>query len=111
MTKAAYLGCFAHQVDRRGRVQLPAHWRGAGEAFSLHLVETPVPHLVASRDAQGAGPDPAGRITIPDGLRQAAGIEGDAVLVGLLDRFALWSPSLHQATAQGDTSCTGEILA
>ena len=110
MTKAAYLGCFAHQVDRRGRVQLPAHWRGAGEAFSLHLVETPAPHLVASHDAQGAEPDPAGRVTIPADLRHAAGIEGDAVLVGLLDRFALWSPSLHQATAQGDTSCKGEIL-
>lgn len=111
MTKTDYLGCFAHQVDRRGRVMLPAHWRGAGEAFSLHLVTTPAPHIVAALDTQGAGPDSAGRITIPDELRQAAGIEGDAVLVGLLDRFALWSPSLHQATAQTDTSCTVEILA
>ena len=58
-----------------------------------------------------AHPDLVGRLTIPDDLRQAAGIEESAVFVGLLDRFALWSPSLHQATAQGDTSCTAEIIA
>lgn len=111
MTKTDYLGCFAHRLDGRGRVQLPAQWRGAGEAFSFHLVKTPAPHIVATAAADAAEPDSAGRITIPDELRQAAGIEGDAVLVGLLDRFALWSPSLHQATAQTDTSCRGGILA
>lgn len=111
MTSNAYCGTFAHQVDDRGRVQLPAPWRGAGEAFSLSLDYDPAPHIVAALDANGDQPDRAGRLTISDVLRQAAGIEGEAVLVGLLDRFAVWSPSRHRATAQGDTSCTAEILA
>lgn len=97
MTRDAFSGTFEHRVDDRGRVQLPAHWRGASEAFRLHLVETPAPHLLAAHDAQGIEPDPAGRITIPPALRQAAGIEQETVLAGMLVSFTLWSPSVYSA--------------
>jgi len=36
--------------------------------------------------------DKAGRICIPQALAKEAGIEDQAVLVGLLDRFEIWSP-------------------
>ena len=39
--------------------------------------------------------DKAGRICLPDEMARAAGIKGDAVLVGLLDRFEIWSPERH----------------
>ena len=100
MTKAAYLGCFAHQLDRQGRVMLPAQWRGAGEAFSFHLVKTPAPHIVATAAADAAEPDSAGRITISDEIRRAAGIEQETVLVGMLDTFELWSPSVYSAQTE-----------
>jgi DNA-binding transcriptional regulator/RsmH inhibitor MraZ len=98
MTKAAYLGCFAHQLDQHGRVMLPAQWRG-GETFTLQLVETPAPHIVASVTVGAAGLDPAGWIAIPEELSRAAGIEQEAVLVGLLESFELWSPSVYLAQA------------
>src|SRR5579862_5554141 len=34
--------------------------------------------------------DSAGRIAIPEEMAAAAGIKGQAVLVGLLDRFEIW---------------------
>lgn len=84
---------------------LPAHWRGAGEAFILHLVKTPAPHIVASPDHSGAELDLAGRIAIPDELRQAAGIEQEAIFVGLLGHFAVWSSHAHKANSAAAALC------
>ena len=39
--------------------------------------------------------DKAGRICLPDEMARAAGIKDEAVLVGLLDRFEIWSPERH----------------
>ena len=36
--------------------------------------------------------DKAGRICLPDEMARAAGLKDEAVLVGLLDRFEIWSP-------------------
>ena len=36
--------------------------------------------------------DKAGRICLPEKMATDAGISGEAVLVGLLDRFEIWSP-------------------
>ncbi|MCX6925403.1 MAG: hypothetical protein NT154_19665, partial [Verrucomicrobia bacterium] len=36
--------------------------------------------------------DKAGRICLPEKLASEAGISAEAVLVGLLDRFEIWSP-------------------
>jgi DNA-binding transcriptional regulator/RsmH inhibitor MraZ len=43
--------------------------------------------------------DPAGWIAIPEELSRAAGIVEEAVLVGLLESFELWSPSVYLAQA------------
>ncbi len=36
--------------------------------------------------------DKAGRICLPEGMARAAGIKDEAILLGLLDRFEIWSP-------------------
>jgi len=46
--------------------------------------------------------DKAGRICIPEGMAAEAGIESDAVLVGLLDRFEIWSPKRYPAVKASD---------
>ena len=40
--------------------------------------------------------DKAGRICLPEEMARAAGITDEAVLVGLLDRFEIWSPERHK---------------
>jgi len=48
--------------------------------------------------------DKAGRITVPDEMARAAGIEinGEAKLVGLLDRFEIWNPKRYVAVEEAD---------
>jgi len=48
--------------------------------------------LLASR-ASDCELDVQGRILLPPTLRQAAGLERDAVVVGVLNRFEVWSPA------------------
>ena len=40
--------------------------------------------------------DKAGRICLPEGMAKDAGIKDKAVLVGLLDRFEIWSPERYE---------------
>ncbi len=40
--------------------------------------------------------DKAGRICLPETMAREAGIDTEAVLVGLLDRFEIWSPAEWQ---------------
>ena len=48
--------------------------------------------------------DKAGRITLPDEMAKAAAIEinGEARLVGLLDRFEIWNPKRYEAVEATD---------
>jgi MraZ protein len=46
--------------------------------------------------------DSAGRICIPEGIAKAAGIKEEAVLVGLLDVFEIWSPERFDKVATAD---------
>ena len=48
--------------------------------------------LIASR-AHGTPCDSQGRIALTEGLLRHAGIEKEAVLVGVLTRFEIWSPN------------------
>lgn len=106
MSRTAFTATFARQIDGQGRMQLPVPWRGAGETFSLHLATTPAPHVLVTASGDGTAPDSVGRLRIPDDLRQAAGIETEALLVGLIDRFAVWSPAAFQTIAQAGTKHT-----
>ncbi len=47
--------------------------------------------------------DTAGRITLPEALCARFGLTGDVVMVGLYDRFQIWSPAAYAAwSAQQD---------
>jgi MraZ protein len=40
--------------------------------------------------------DKAGRICVPDEMAGAAGIKDEAMLVGMIDRFEIWSPARYE---------------
>jgi MraZ protein len=46
--------------------------------------------------------DSVGRICLPEEMAKAAGIKDEAVLVGLLDRFEIWSPERHEKVTVAD---------
>ena len=59
------------------------------------------PGKVALKRAIGAGSiqaavDRSGRICLPEDMAKAAGVTEKAVLLGLLDRFEIWSPERYQ---------------
>ena len=46
--------------------------------------------------------DKAGRICVPEEMAQAAGIDDEATLVGLLDRFEIWDPVRYEKVKAAD---------
>ena len=46
--------------------------------------------------------DKAGRITLPNHMTEAAGIKDQAVLVGMVDRFEIWSPERFEKVQISD---------
>jgi MraZ protein len=46
--------------------------------------------------------DRAGRICLPESMMKAANIQEEAVLAGMVDRFALWSPARYEAAQAQD---------
>jgi MraZ protein len=54
--------------------------------------------------------DKAGRICLPEGMAEAAGITDQAILVGLLDRFEIWSPDRYEKVKTGDAVMAPEAF-
>ena len=54
--------------------------------------------------------DKAGRICLPEEMARAAGITDTAVLVGLLDRFEIWSPERYQKVKASDAIMAQEAF-
>lgn len=54
------------------------------------------------RNSQMVTSDKAGRITLPEHMARAAGIDKEVVLVGMFDRFQMWSPESHEAVKEAD---------
>jgi MraZ protein len=46
--------------------------------------------------------DSVGRICVPEEMAKAAGIKEEAVLVGLLDRYEIWSPERFEKVTAAD---------
>jgi|ERR1043166_2482047 MraZ protein len=57
--------------------------------------------VIGSKSTQVAL-DKAGRICLPEEMARAANLKNEAVLVGLLDRFEIWSPERHAAVDASD---------
>lgn len=54
--------------------------------------------------------DKAGRICLPEPMAKAAGVKDQAVLVGLLDRFEIWSPERFEAVRASDALMAQEAF-
>jgi MraZ protein len=54
--------------------------------------------------------DKAGRICLPEAMATAVGITHEAVLVGLLDRFEIWSPEGYEKVKAADAVMAPEAF-
>jgi len=52
--------------------------------------------------------DKAGRICLPEPMAEVAGIEKEAVLVGMVDRFQIWNSKYHKAANKVDEALREE---
>jgi MraZ protein len=65
--------------------------------------------IIGSGSAQ-AGVDKSGRICLPDEMAREAGLKGEAVLVGLLDRFEIWNPGRYEQVQAADAALAQEAF-
>ena len=85
----------ATPLDQCVAVYPPSEWeRLESQLRAMPAFSKPVKaltRLLASR-AQDLELDVQGRILLPPALRQAASLAADVVIIGVLDRFEIWSP-------------------
>ena len=125
-----FLGEYQHSLDAKGRVILPARFRDqlgehayvtseqdgclalwTPEEFEVKAAEVKERARRGQRDVARvffsgtveASPDRQGRIAIPPGLREFAGLEREVVVVGLHDHVEIWD-----AGAWRETKTAGE---
>ncbi len=118
-------GQYTHQMDEKGRLSLPSAFRREAEAFVLLQWEKPYLTLFPmsewtsiqaelrtlrksnpaaanyvrriSAGAHTVAPDKQGRILIPARLQADAELDGEVLLVGVIDRVELWNPGHFDA--------------
>jgi len=71
--------------------------------------KTTLKRIIGSESTQ-ATLDKAGRICVPEEMAQAADIDDEAVLVGLLDRFEIWSPARYEKLKASDAVMAHEAF-
>jgi MraZ protein len=60
-------------------------------------------------EARAIGVDAKGRVSLPAELRETAGLEGEAVCVGMGDRFQIWSPAREDARRAAALAAAGDL--
>lgn len=125
-----FLGSFLHQLDDKGRLALPASFRrsagddgfvliaagepalflypaGAWASVEERLIELMRRQPEARRsvlsvtaNAVEAVPDKQGRILIPERLQRFAKLDGEALIVGALDKIEIWNPERFESTTR-----------
>jgi MraZ protein len=71
--------------------------------------KTILKRIIGSESAQ-VTLDKAGRICVPEEMARAVGIENEAILVGLLDRFEIWNPARHEKVRSADAVMASEAF-
>jgi MraZ protein len=137
-----FLGEFSHNLDDKGRLTIPAKFRdelagglvitrGIDRCLAVFparvwedLAERIAQLPLTQRSARNFGrlmfsgaadfiPDRQGRVLIPQGLREYAGLDSDAVIIGLYDRLEIWNPEnwmTVKAAVEDDTESIAEQL-
>lgn len=125
-----FLGSYLHQLDGKGRLALPASFRRSvgDEGFVLIHFDEPSLFLYPAKTWAGVEdrlvelvrrqpgarrsvlaltanalevvPDKQGRILVPERLQKAAKLDGEALVVGVLDRIEIWNPQLFESTTR-----------
>ena len=121
-------GTYEHSIDAKGRLFIPAKLReelgvtfylamGVDECLAIYPQETwnrftekfaslPMSQSAAMRplfaNASKCELDSQGRIVIPQKLRKYAGLEKDAVIIGVNDRAEIWSAETWNAREEGE---------
>lgn len=120
---ARFFGRFEHSLDAKGRVILPAKFRLAferggflsqyhdgclalwtPEEFEKQMLGMQTAAEEGGRDARNLArvwasgsteveTDKSGRMPIPPHLRDFAGLEGEVLVLGAIDRVELWAPT------------------
>ena len=120
---ARFFGRFEHGLDAKGRVILPAkfrvHFEHGGYLSQYHdgrlALWTPdefEKRMVEMQTSASEGPsernlarvwasgsseveiDRQGRMPIPGHLREFAGLDGDVLVHGVIDRVEIWNPAV-----------------
>ncbi|MCE0497785.1 MAG: division/cell wall cluster transcriptional repressor MraZ [Methylacidiphilales bacterium] len=123
--RASYTDTFGHAFDVKGRITVPAEWRGESYESRLFILPSTEPCvrvypetwlsglqekvktlkdadpvrrdvLALASVAQGTTWDQQGRIMVKEKLRQKAGLKKEAVLVGQLDHFEIWDKAVWE---------------
>jgi MraZ protein len=137
-----FLGEFSHALDEKGRLTIPAKFReelagglvitrGIDRCLSVYprqvwdsLAEQITKLPLTQRSARDFGrlmfsgaadfiPDRQGRVLIPQGLRDYADLDSDAIIIGLFDRLEIWKPdnwTIVKANVEADPESIAEQL-
>lgn len=136
-----FIGMTNHSIDSKGRIVLPAKFREElGETFYvLRCLDTPGIQVMSAEDyksineqisalpmhkarllqytfaatASEVTPNAQGRIMIPQPLRDYAGIEDEAIVIGMYDHLEIWNREKYEeyrASNSGDFSEALEAL-
>lgn len=125
-----FVGQYEHQMDQKGRVSLPSAFRREADGDRFVLLQWEKPYLTLFPEAKWAevqarllefrrsdpqawnrvrvivsnavevAPDKQGRILVPTGLQEAAGLVQAVLLSGNIDRIELWDPETYRTTVE-----------
>ena len=124
-----FLGRYSHSLDAKGRVAIPARFReaigtdavitrGIDRCLSLYPMTAwePLAEKVSAlsisdpdarafrrlffAEAANVEFDRQGRILIPPDLRRYAGLDGEALVVGMHTYVEIWSPESWEAQSE-----------
>ena len=133
-----FSGMSNHSVDSKGRIVLPAKFReelgdsfyiarGFGnaciqamsreqfDAVSAKIMALPADKAMAlqytfTATAVEVSPNASGRVMLPQTLREFAGIEGDALVIGMTNRIEIWSAQRFEQFIDSQKDTIAEAL-